>query len=61
MRWLLALILWGCVRTSTQSTAVQEKTVRLDGDGVRITSDYSTIIVRDAIDLGEARGGEGEG
>lgn len=49
MRWLLALMLLGCVRTSTQP--VQEKTARLDGDGVRITSDYSTIIVRDEKDV----------
>lgn len=51
MRWLLALMLCGCVRTSTQSTPVQEKTARLDGEGIRITSDYSTIIVRDEKDV----------
>ena len=51
MRWLLALMMCGCVRTSTQSTTVEEKTARLDGEGVRITSDYSTIIVRDEKDV----------
>ena len=51
MRWLLALMLSGCVRTSTQNTPVQEKKSRLDGEGVRITSDYSTIIVRDEKDV----------
>lgn len=51
MKWLLTLMLCGCVRTSTQSTPIQEKAARLDGEGVRITSDYSTIIVRDEKDV----------
>lgn len=51
MKWLLALMLCSCVRTNTQSTPVQEKHHRLDGEGVRITSEYSTIIVRDEKDV----------
>ena len=45
---LLMLLVWcACVRPITQSTPAKEDISRLDGDGVEITSTYSTILLRD--------------